>query len=105
MESSDLSKPSKPRKSTKPSKPRAKKSLDQQINETEAHLKSLHRKKAAESFDVVIAKHQQAINAIYSDLKNASGKKRGIDVEILGVVAAAMGMKGMIITKNVVRKK
>ena len=105
MESTELSKPSKPRKVTKSAKPRAEKSIDQRISEAKALLKSLERKKAAGNFDAAVAQHQQAINAIYSDLKNASGKKRGIDAEILGVVAAAMGMKGMIITKKVARKK
>lgn len=102
MKSSELSKP---RKATKSAKPRAEKSIDQRISEAKALLKSLERKKAAGNFDAAVAQHQQVINAIYSDLKNASGKKRGIDAEILGVVAAAMGMKGMIITKKVVRKK
>jgi hypothetical protein len=61
-----------------------------------------HRARAASSkFTDAIAKHKPALTAIYSDLKTASGKQRGMDASILGAVAEAMGMKGMTITKKV----
>jgi len=84
---------------------RGKLTLEQQIANAKKKLAALEAKAKSGNFESAIAKHKQAINAIYSDLKAASGKQRGMDVDILTAVAEAMGMKGMTITKKVQQRK
>jgi len=79
--------------------------LEQQIKKAEERLAALKEKAKSSSLDSAIKKHQQAINAIYSDLKAASGKQRGVDSAILTALAEAMGMRGMTITKKVQQRK
>lgn len=64
-------------------------------------LAALEDKAKSGSFDSAIATHKQAITTIYADLKIASGKQRGMDVDVLAAVAEAIGMKDMTITKKV----
>ena len=65
-----------------------------------------HRARAASSkFNDAIAKHKQALTAIYNELKVASGKQRGMDESILRATSEAMGMRGMVITKKVQQRK
>ena len=78
----------------------SKLTLEQQIANAKKKLAALEAKAKSGSFDSAIAKHKQAITTIYADLKTASGKQRGMDVDILAAVAEAMGMKGMTITKK-----
>jgi hypothetical protein len=85
--------------------PATKLSLEQQIANAKKKLAALEAKAKSGSFDSAIAKHKQAITTIYTDLKTASGKQRGMDVDILAAVAEAMGMKGMTITKKVQQRK
>jgi len=79
--------------------------LADQIARAKKHLADLEAKEKAGKFDTALAKHKQAINAIYADMKAASGKQRGIDSAILTALAEAMGMKGMAITKKVQQRK
>ena len=79
--------------------------LAEQIARAKKQLADLEAKEKAGKFDTALAKHKQAINAIYSDLKAASGKQRGVDSAILTALAEAMGMKGMTITKKVQQRK
>jgi hypothetical protein len=80
---------------------------------TFAELADFHERKAKEyrerdasgKFDTALAKHKNAINALYADMKAASGKQRGVDSAILTALAEAMGMKGMTITKKVQQRK
>jgi len=85
--------------------PTSKLSLADQIARAKKHLADLEAKEKASKFDTALAKHKQAINAIYADLKAASGKQRGVDSAILTALAEAMGMKGMTITKKVQQRK
>jgi len=65
-----------------------------------------HRARAASTkFNDAIAKHKQALTAIYNELKVASGKQRGMDESILRATSEAMGMRGMVITKKVQQRK
>jgi len=84
---------------------RRKITLEQQIANVKAKLAALEAKAKSGNFESAIAKHKQAITTIYADLKTASGKQRGMDVDILTAVAEAMGMKGMTITKKVQQRK
>jgi len=84
---------------------RGKLTLEQQIANAKKKLAALEAKAKSGNFESAIAKHKQAINALYADLKAASGKQRGMDVDILTAVAEAMGMKGMTITKKVQQRK
>jgi len=84
---------------------RGKLTLEQQIANAKKKLAALEAKAKSGNFESVIAKHRQTITTIYSDLKTASGKQRGMDVDILTAVAEAMGMKGMTITKKVQQRK
>ena len=84
---------------------RGKFTLEQQIANAKKKLAALEAKAKSGNFESAIAKHKQAINALYADLKAASGKQRGMDVDILTAVAEAMGMKGMTITKKVQQRK
>ena len=79
---------------------RGKLTLEQQIANAKKKLAALEAKAKSGNFESVIAKHRQTITTIYADLKTASGKQRGMDVDILTAVAEAMGMKGMTITKR-----
>ena len=83
----------------------SKLSLAEQIARAKKHLADLEAKEKAGKFDTALAKHKQAINALYADLKAASGKERGVDSAILTALAEAMGMKGMTITKKVQQRK
>jgi hypothetical protein len=85
--------------------PATKLTLEQQIANAKKKLAALEAKAKSGSFDTAIAKHKHAITTIYADLKTASGKQRGMDVDILAAVAEAMGMKGMTITKKVQQRK
>ena len=85
--------------------PATKLTLEQQIANAKKKLAALEAKAKSGSFDSAIAKHKQAITTIYTELKTASGKQRGMDVDILAAVAEAMGMKGMTITKKVQQRK
>jgi hypothetical protein len=80
-------------------------SLADQIARAKKHLADLEAKEKAGKFDTALAKHKNAINAIYADMKAASGKQRGIDSAILTALAEAMGMRGMTITKKVQQRK
>lgn len=82
----------------------SKLTIEQQIEKMKMRLALLEAQKKGGNFEAVIKKHQQAIANIYGDLKAASGKKRGMDADILMVVAAAMGMKGMMVTKKVQKR-
>ena len=77
------------------------KTLEQQIADTKKRLAALEARAKSGKFETAIAKHKSTLNTIYSDLKSASGKQRGMDASILAAVAEAMGMKGMTITKKV----
>ena len=79
--------------------------LEQQIKKAEERSAALKERAKSSSLDSAIKKHQQAINAVYADMKAASGKQRGIDSAILTALAEAMGMKGMAITKKVQQRK
>jgi hypothetical protein len=84
---------------------RGKLTLEQQIANAKKKLAALEAKAKSGNFESAIAKHKQTITTIYADLKTASGKQRGMDVDILTAVAEAMGMKGMTITKKVQQRK
>jgi hypothetical protein len=77
------------------------KTLEQQIADAKKKLAALEARAKSGKFEAALAKHKVALNTIYSDLKTASGKQRGMDASILAAVAEAMGMKGMTITKRV----
>jgi hypothetical protein len=77
------------------------KTLEQQIADAKKRLETLQAKAKSEDFKAAIAKNKAALNTIFADLKNASGKQRGVDSTILAAVAEAVGMKGMTITKRV----
>ena len=77
------------------------KTLEQQIADAKKRLAALEARAKSGKFEAALAKHKVALNTIYSDLKSASGKQRGMDASILAAVAEAMGMKGMTITKKV----
>jgi len=62
---------------------RRKITLEQQIANVKAKLAALEAKAKSGNFESAIAKHKQAINALYADLKAASGKQRGVDSDIL----------------------
>jgi len=79
--------------------------LAEQIARAKKQLADLEAKEKAGKFDTALAKHKQAINSIYADLKAASGKQRGVDATILTALAEAMGMKGITITKKVQQRK
>jgi hypothetical protein len=79
----------------------SKKTLEQQIADAKKRLEALQAKAKAGDFKAAIAKHKDALNTIFADLKKASGKQRGVDSTILSAVAEAVGMKGMKITKKV----
>ena len=81
------------------------KTLEQQIADAKKRLAALEARAKSGKFEAALAKHKQAITTIYADLKTASGKQRGMDVDILTAVAEAMGMKGMTITKKVQQRK
>jgi len=79
----------------------SKKTLEQQIADAKKRLETLQAKAKSGEFKAAIAKNKAALNTIFADLKNASGKQRGVDSTILAAVAEAVGMKGMTITKRV----
>ena len=66
--------------------PTSKLSLAEQIARAKKHLADLEAKENAGKFDKGLAKHKQAINALYADLKAASGKQRGVDSDILTAI-------------------
>jgi len=65
---------------------RRKITLEQQIANVKAKLAALEAKAKSGNFESAIAKHKQAINALYADLKAASGKQRGVDSDILTAI-------------------
>ena len=79
---------------------RSKLTLEEQIADAKKRLAALEARAKSGKFEAALAKHKVALNTIYSDLKSASGKQRGMDASILAAVAEAMGMKGMTITKK-----
>lgn len=78
--------------------------LEEQIANTKKRLAELEAKAKTGKYDAVLSKHQSVLNTIYSDMKIASGKKRGVDDVILLQIANAMGMKGMVVTKKIQRR-
>lgn len=85
--------------------PRSKKSTTEQIAALKKRIAELEAREESGKFDHVIAKHQQSINTLHHELRAASGKQRGVDALILQVLADAMGMKGMEISKKIQVKK
>jgi len=83
----------------------SKLTLEQQIANAKKKLAALEARAKSGSFDSAIAKHKQAITTIYADLKAASGKQRGMDASILRATSEAMGMRGMVITKQVQQRE
>ncbi len=80
--------------------PATKLTLEQQIAKAEAKLNALKAKAKSDGLQKAVNDNRQVIAKLYADLKTASGKKRGVDAEILTAIAEAMGMKGMTITKR-----
>jgi hypothetical protein len=64
--------------------------LADQIARAKKHLADLEAKEKAGKFDTALAKHKNAINSIYADLKAASGKQRGVDSAILVTITKAL---------------
>jgi hypothetical protein len=80
--------------------PATKLTLEQQIAKAEAKLNALKAKAKSDGLQKAVNDNRQVIAKLYADLKDASGKKRGVDTAILAAIAEAMGMKGMTITKR-----
>lgn len=79
--------------------------LEEQIANTKKRLAALEAKAKSGKYDDVLSKHDSVLKTIYSEMKAASGKKRGVDDVILLQIADAMGMKGMVVTKKIQRRK
>jgi hypothetical protein len=80
--------------------PATKLTLEQQIAKAEAKLNALKAKAKSDGLQKAVNDNKQVIAKLYADLKTASGKKRGVDADILIAIAEAMGAKGATITKK-----